>query len=86
MPEELKIVSAAIMTPNNVILTMPRPCRHHNILNNSMVHKICNGNEIQGFLAYSKEFNSIKFLDRLEAATVVNLGDNRKVLFSEDLW
>lgn len=83
------ILTSAIQLPNGLILTMERPNRHGDILNNSYVHKYCKGNETQGFLAVENNTKLI-FLDRqqaLEAAKDLGMKfDNRHVLFSEDLY
>ena len=83
------ILTSAIQLPNGLILTMERPKRHGDILNNSYVHKYCEGNETQGFLAVENN-TKLVFLDRQQALKAAeNLGmkfDNRHVLFSEDLY
>ncbi len=83
-----QILTAAIQMPNGVILSLPRPNRHHDILNNSHVHRQCQGKEVQGFLAMDDDV--LVFLNReeaLAAAKRLNLVPGKcNALFSENLW
>ena len=88
MPEEYVVCCAAIRTPDGVIISMPRPYRHHHLLNNTNVHKLYEGKEEQGFLVYYKPLKQICFFNRKEAATIVEDVEliDKERLFSEDLW
>lgn len=83
------ILTSAIQLPNDIILTMLRPKRHHDIINTAFFDECCDTTTIQGFLAVENN-TKLVFLDRQQALKAAeDLGmkfDNRHVLFSEDLY
>ena len=82
----MEIVSCAIRTSGGAIVSMPKPNRHHNILNESGMRL---AGEEQGFLDSTGMFRT-----REEALTIAKAsgqiikrccGDDNR-LFSENLW
>jgi len=84
------IVAAAVMSESGLILTLPKPARHHTIINTAHelgYPKSCQ--RYQGFLT-----STGRFVSRQDAAILVlNNGQLEKedlklsnMLFTEDLW
>ncbi len=82
---EVKITACAVRLPNACVISMPRPARHHHILN---THGGLAGAE-QGFLTSEGDF-----VDREEAFVIATAADqivrrcggDDGCLFSENLW
>ena len=83
------IETSAVKKPDGVVIDLPRPARHHNV-----IAKICEepgvkyvgSDSVQGFIT-----SEGRFVDRQEAfAIAANAGQiiiqSNHILFSEDLW
>ena len=84
----ITIVGAAIRY-KELIITLPKPNRHHHILQLMFNLGIKGGGEFQGFIT-----SEGKYIDRKEAITIAMEAGQCKngkpelgyMLFSEDLW
>ena len=86
------IISVAVKMANGLILSLPAPARHHNvihIMSDLDIYKTDEANHEQGFLT-----STGRFVDRKEAFEIAEREDQildientrRAGLFSEDLW
>jgi hypothetical protein len=82
------IVAAAIMSETGLILTLPKPARHHTIIN--MAHELNYPKTCQRYQGFITDTG--RFVHRDEAAKLAVSNGQLKcvmipdILFSEDLW
>lgn len=78
----------------DLIMSVPKPGRHHHVLNIASLNKVVNQDEHhlaywdQGFLT-----NTGRFVDRKEGCTIARAANQivqktgpEEILFSEDMW
>jgi hypothetical protein len=87
------MIESAALKLGNLIISMPRPARHHNIIHELFREHGIRGGEFQGFLT-----SEGKFVDREEAWQIAFYAGQLKDkdwhqharmcphLFSEDIW
>lgn len=87
---QLRVVAAALLTPDGLIHTMPPPARHHDI-----VHRLTEAGidtmratVEQGFLLSNGRFCMRKAAKRVaeKAGQLLERASNLDELYSEDVW
>lgn len=84
------IAQAAIKYSDLGVVTLPRPARHHHIINAVYVRhgRATGGEDIQGFITDTDEFVTREVALQLARGynQIIKKIGNPDMLFSEDLW